>query len=233
MSDDKATASSYPIPRATIDFIIKKLSLDQPVLEWKQRYDPVSELIWTILSQHTSDLNADKSFRVLLDTFGSWEAVAQAEAVDITRAIWVGGLSKVKGPRIKSVLTRIKQLKGELILDFLKEMPLPEAKSWLRQLPGVGPKTAAVVLCFSLGMPAMPVDTHVYRVALRLGLIGTKTTPEEAHDLLESQVDPQDVLRFHVYVISHGRRICKAIRPLCERCILESRCPASILRHAR
>jgi endonuclease-3 len=105
-------------------------------------------------------------------------------------------------------------------------MPLDEAKAWLKQLPGIGPKTAAIILCFSLGMPAMPVDTHIYRVSKRLGLIPAKMTAEKAHDVLEPMVAPEDVFAFHMYLIHHGRQVCKALRPQCGRCVLYRGCPS-------
>jgi endonuclease-3 len=105
-------------------------------------------------------------------------------------------------------------------------MPLHDAKSWLKRLNGIGPKTAAIILCFSLGMPAMPVDTHIYRVAKRLGLIGTKVTADQAHDILEPMVAPEDVFAFHLYLINHGRRVCKALRPRCGECVLAWGCPS-------
>ena len=196
--------------------------------EWETRYDGISELLFTILSQHTSDLNALRAFESLRDAFdGAWERVAEADHEDIARAIWIGGLSRVKAPRIKAVLKDIQSKRGNLELSFLKELPLSEAKSWLRELPGVGPKTAAIVLCFALGMPAMPVDTHIYRVSKRLGFIGSKTTADRAHDILEATIDPEQVFAFHVYLITHGRQVCKARRPLCEKCILKEKCPSA------
>ena len=107
-------------------------------------------------------------------------------------------------------------------------MPLSEAKAWLKRLPGVGPKTAAIVLCFSLGMPAMPVDTHVFRVARRLGFVGPKASAEQAHDILEAVVPDEDVYRFHMLLISHGRTTCKARRPLCLECVLGEICPSRV-----
>ena len=135
---------------------------------WSQRYDPVTELVFTILSQHTSDINAERAERMLEERFESWEETAQADVREIEAAIQVSGLARQKAPRIQGTLRRILELRGELDLDFLRELPLAEAKAWLQALPGVGPKTAAVVLCFSLGMPAMAVDTHVHRVSRRL-----------------------------------------------------------------
>ena len=194
-------------------------------LRWEPRYDGVSELVFTILSQHTSDLNSERAFQRLQEVFGSWETVAKGEEEAIAACIRVGGLAQIKAPRIKAVLNRVMDLRGTLDLDFLRELPLPEAKAWLMGLPGVGPKTAAIVLCFALGMPAMPVDTHIHRVSRRLGLIGPRTTAEQAHDLLEAMVAPEQVFPFHVYLITHGRQVCKAQRPLCEACILLDGCP--------
>lgn len=193
---------------------------------WKPRYDAVSELVFTVLSQHTSDVNAERAFKNLMDTFGSLEAVADADAQKIAEAIWVGGLSRVKAPRIKTILGQIIQERGSLDLSFLREMSLEEAKAWLKKLPGIGPKSAAVILCFSLGMPAMPVDTHIYRVSKRLGFVPDKTTPDQAHDILEAMIRPQDVFAFHVLLITHGRKVCKAPRPLCHQCMLAWGCPS-------
>lgn len=193
---------------------------------WRRRWDPVTELMFTILSQHTSDINAERAERMLEERFESWEETAQADVQEIEAAIQVSGLARQKAPRIQGTLRRILELRGELSLDFLRELPLDEAKAWMQALPGVGPKTAAVVLCFSLGMPAMAVDTHVHRVSRRLGLIGPKVTAEKAHDLLEGQVTPEEVFAFHVALITHGRRVCKALRPRCGECVLSERCPS-------
>ena len=193
---------------------------------WHQRYDPVTELVFTILSQHTSDINAERAERMLEERFESWEETAQADVREIEATIQVSGLARQKAPRIQGTLRRILELRGELELDFLQKLPLAEAKAWLQALPGVGPKTAAVVLCFSLGMPAMAVDTHVHRVSRRLRLIGPKVTAERAHDLLEGQVSAEEVYGFHVALITHGRRVCKAQRPRCGECVLRERCPS-------
>ena len=194
--------------------------------QWEPRYDPASELVFTILSQHTSDVNSERAFRNLMDTFGSLEAIAGADTADIEDAIRTAGLFRVKAPRIKAVLGRVLEEVGSFDLSFLREMPLAEAKAWLKRLDGIGPKTAAIILCFSLGMPAMPVDTHIFRVAKRLGLIGPKVTADQAHDLLEPQVPAEDVFAFHLYLINHGRRVCKALRPRCDDCVLAWGCPS-------
>ena len=226
-----AMSSTSPEPATTsmaapaIRQVLNLLAPEYGPLIWKQRNDPVAQLVAAILSQHTSDVNTGRAFRRLLATFGSLEAVAQAEVGAIAGCIQSGGLAQIKAPRIKAVLNHILEHRGVLDLGFLQEFPLAEAKAWLTALPGVGPKTAAVVLCFSLGMPAMPVDTHVYRVAKRLGLIGDRVSADRAHGLLEAMVPPEDVYRFHMYLITHGRRVCKAQRPLCESCVLLDGCP--------
>ena len=196
------------------------------VAQWYQRLDPVTELVFTILSQHTSDLNSERAGQDLRAKFGTWEAVVSAPVEEVEEAIRSAGLARQKAPRIQRALARVLELEGSFDLEFLRELPLAQAKAWLRALPGVGPKTAAIVLCFALGMPAMAVDTHVHRVARRLGLIGPKVTAEQAHDLLEPMVQPEEVYRFHVALITHGRRTCKAQRPLCGECILREKCPS-------
>lgn len=195
-------------------------------MEWTPRYDPAKELVYTILSQHTSDINSGRAFNRLMSKFGTLEAIAEAEVTDIEDVIRSGGLAKIKAPRIKGILNDVFKKVGSYDLSFLAEMPLSEAKSWLKALEGVGPKTAAIILCFSLGLPAMPVDTHIYRVAKRLGLIGSKITADQAHDLLEGMVLDDDVFAFHLHLITHGRKICKARRPKCTDCVLAWGCPS-------
>ena len=202
------------------------LGIEYGPFEWEPRYDPASELVYTILSQHTSDVNSGRAFQNLMSEFGSLEAIAGAQVQQIENAIRTAGLFRVKAPRIKAVLNEVYNELGSFDLSFLREMPLDEAKSWLKKLNGVGPKTAAIILCFSLGMPAMPVDTHIFRVAKRLGFIGPKVTADQAHDILEPVVPPGDVFAFHLYLINHGRQVCKALRPLCDRCVLAWGCPS-------
>ena len=212
--------------RLTVQAVLLLLEPEHGPVHHRPRNHPVSELVATVLSQHTSDRNSARAFRKLKETFGSWEAVANGDVELIARSIEVGGLSRVKAPRIRAMLTQILSERGSLDLEFLKEMPLEQAKAWLRKLPGIGPKSAAIVLCFSLGMPAMPVDTHVFRVAQRLGFLGPRTTPEQAHQVLEELVPPEKVYAFHVLLIDHGRRVCKARRPLCLGCVLGPHCPS-------
>lgn len=192
----------------------------------------MAELVYTILSQHTSDTNSLGAYTVLRKRYPAWEQLAAAPVSGIVEAVKGGGLAQVKAPRIRAVVRRVKELTGGYDLSFLKEMPLAEAKAWLRALPGVGPKTVGCVLLFALEMPALPVDTHVYRVAKRLKLFGPKVTPDQSHDVLEAMLQPEQILPFHMYLINHGRKICKAPRPLCEQCVLEMHCPSSILKRA-
>jgi endonuclease-3 len=195
-------------------------------LTWAPRMEPTAELVWTILSQHTSDLNAGRAFDALVARYPTWEGVEAADTRELARVIAHGGLANQKAPRIQAVLAALRERTGGYALDFLAQMPLADAKAWLTSLPGVGPKTAGVVLSFALGMPAMAVDTHIHRVAQRLRLIGPRVSADAAHDLLEQAMAPERVWAFHVYLITHGRRVCKAQRPLCHACPLAARCPS-------
>ena len=199
-----------------------------PVYGWPRHTpsgDPLSELILTVLSQNTADTNSGRAFNAMLRRYASWKAVAQAPGDELIDTIRLGGLAPQKGPRIQAILRAVFERSADGDLSFLSSMPLEEARSWLRSLPGVGPKTAACVLLFSLGLPALPVDTHVERVAKRLGLIAEKATAEQAHQLLEAVVAPADYYPFHMLLIKHGRRTCAARRPACGRCPLVE-CPA-------
>lgn len=191
----------------------------------EQRRDPLSELILVVLSQHTSDVNADRAFASLRARFPDWEAVRTAPVEEVAAAIRSGGLAMLKAVRIQRILNQILERTGRLDLEFLRQRPLSEARAFLRSLDGVGPKTAACVLLFSLGLPALPVDTHVHRVARRLGLIDPRLSAEAAHDELERLVPAEEVYRFHVNLIRHGRQICKAQRPRCAICPLRHLCP--------
>jgi len=192
---------------------------------WRPHGDPMSELVLTILSQNTSDTNSGRAFMRLKQRFPIWEDLLGADPDDIIPAIQVGGLARIKAPRIKAILDEVWGRLGSFDLMFLKDLTMDEAKVWLRSLPGVGPKTAACVLMFALGRPALPVDTHVHRVAQRLGLVPPKAGAAESHDILEAILKPEEVYPFHISLIKHGRRICRAQRPLCERCPLLDGCP--------
>jgi endonuclease III len=208
------------------DEIVRRLSAlyGEPV--WRPHGDPMTELVLTILSQNTSDTNSGRAFMRLVGRFPDWRALMEAPMSEIEREIAVGGLAKQKAPRIKASLEAIWATRGSFDLEFLRKLPLGEAKSWLRKMKGVGPKTAACVLMFSFGRPALPVDTHVHRVAQRLGLVPERATAEPAHDILEAMLAPELVFPFHIMLIKHGRRLCRAQRPRCEDCPLLEGCPA-------
>ena len=202
------------------------LSAKYGLIEWVPRYNAGEELVYTILSQHTSDINSERAFKNLMNHFQTLEAVAEADVDDIEQVIKSGGLARQKAPRIKRVLNEVKQEVGSFYLSFLMEMPLDQAKKWLTKFNGVGPKTAAIILCFSFGLPAMPVDTHIFRVAKRLKLIGPKINADKAHERLEPIVPPEEVFQFHMYLIKHGRDTCSARFPRCNECNLAEICPS-------
>jgi endonuclease-3 len=212
-------------PKKRAAEVLELLQQQQGVPVWRPRYDPTTELVFTILSQHTSDVNSERAGRKLKATFSSWDAVADADPEDVAEAVKSAGLSKQKVPRIQETLKRVRELTGDYDLTFLREMPLADAKAWLKALPGVGPKTAAIVLGFSLGLPAMAVDVHIHRVSGRLGLIGPKVNADKAHDVLELMLPENDIYGFHVALIAHGRQVCKALRPRCADCVLRDACP--------
>ena len=208
--------------------VVNLLETQYGQVRWQRRHEPIDELILTILSQHTSDINSERAFQNLKDRFEDMYSILEAEVSEIEKTIKSAGLYRIKALRIKNVLHYIQREAGSLDINFLGDMPMKEAKHWLMKIDGVGPKTAAIVLCFSFGMPAIPVDTHVHRISKRLGLIGPKTSADLAHDLLEELVDEVMVFPFHVYLINHGRKICKAVRPLCNVCVLSHKCPSRI-----
>lgn len=195
---------------------------------WVSHRPPLDELILTILSQHTSDGNCARAFESLWGQFGSWRAIADAPVAEITNAIASGGLARLKAPRIKAILQRIRQDSNALSLDYLAEQPPEETRRWLIGLSGVGPKTAACVQLFSLGQPAMPVDTHVLRVSRRLGLVPPTADVDETQHQLERLLasDRDRIYSFHLNLIDHGRAVCRVRRPHCEQCPLADCCDA-------
>jgi len=185
---------------------------------------PLDELVSTILSQNTNDLNRDRAFNSLRQHFPTWEQVRDAEPASVIAAIRVAGLANQKGPRIQKVLKDISAERGSLDLQFLKDLPLEDARAWLLKFKGVGPKTTAIVLLFSFGRPAFPVDTHIYRVTGRLGLLPDKMTVEQAHTHLEQLLPPEAYYAAHLNIIRLGREICAARKPACPRCPLREVC---------
>jgi len=186
----------------------------------------MSELVLTLLSQNTADTNSGRAFSRLLQRYPTWQSVIDAPLSDVEDTIRPGGLAPTKAPRLQAMLSEIKARRGDFELRFLEDIPLDDAREWLRTLPAVGPKTAACVLLFGLGRPGLPVDTHVHRVAMRLGLVPDKMPPDKAQTLLEAEVPEADHYAFHILLIKHGRHRCMARGPNCPDCTLLEHCPA-------
>jgi endonuclease-3 len=215
--------------RRRLRTIVRRLERRFGPLEPPRATDPLEELVWTVLSQHTSDANAERAFRALRAAFPSWEAVLAAPTPALARAIRSGGLANTKAARIRAILREIAEREGRLDLTRLRGMSDEEVRAYLTSLPGVGPKTAAVVMAFALGRDAIPVDTHVHRVSRRLGLVPPKASAERAHDLLHELVPAELRTPLHVGLIRLGRELCIARRPRCEACPLADRCPTAPL----
>jgi endonuclease-3 len=192
--------------------------------EWRDPLPAVDELISTILSQNTNDINRDVAFNRLKENFPTWEAVRDSPAAEVMDAIRPAGLANQKGPRMQAILRQITEERGALDLEFLKGKSREEAHAWLSRFNGVGPKTAAIVLQFSLGIPAFPVDTHVYRVSGRLGLRPEKMNVEKTHDWMEQLFTPDQFGAGHLNIIRLGREICHPRNPDCGRCPLNTIC---------
>ena len=222
-----ASAASHPPGAADVRKAHRLLAKRFGPLEPPHRLDPLEELILTVLSQNTSDVNRDRAYASLTERFARWQEVLDADPGEVADAIRPGGLANTKAPRIQAILRAVEEREGTLDLSFLDRMPDDEVKAYLVGLPGVGPKTAACVLAFSLLRPAIPVDTHVYRVAKRLGYIGQKTTPDRAHDVMEALVPPELRVSMHVGLIRLGRQVCRPGRPRCEDCPLQALCPTA------
>ena len=211
---------------AKIARIYEKLVATYGIPPWEPDGDALGELVATILSQHTSDINSERAYRQLRATFATWEQVRDAPVDDVVEAIRSGGLAQQKAQRIQQILRLLTERldSAPLTLDVLTDMPLADALRWLRELPGVGPKTAACVMLFSLGKPAFPVDTHVWRVTKRIGLLGPRETAEQAHETLQALIPPEWRHTMHINLIQHGRQICYARNPACFRCPISSEC---------
>lgn len=191
----------------------------------RRRRDPVAQLVATMLSQATTDIQTARSFDNLRRRYRTWEEVRNAPAREIAKEIRASGLSRQKAPRIKAALEQIRRERGRIELRFLKRMSDEEAFRWLTQIKGVGPKTASIVLLFAMGRPFFPVDTHVFRVTKRLGWIPARETYEQAHRSLRELIPPRLYYRLHLNLIRLGREICLARRPRCEVCPLKDLCP--------
>lgn len=191
---------------------------------WRNPLPALDELVSTILSQNTNDVNRDRAFELLRAKFPTWEAVRDAPTESVVDAIRPAGLANQKGPRIQQVLRAITAERGELNLQFLKTLPVDEARAWLTKFKGVGPKTAAIVLLFSLDRPAFPVDTHVHRVTGRLGLRPEQMSADDSHAHFEGLLPPDTYYAAHLNLIRHGREVCHARNPECGRCELRRGC---------
>jgi endonuclease-3 len=236
-----------------IAFVLDRLAEANGRPAWQRRLDPTSELVLTILSQNSADTNAEAAFAALRAAYPSapapagafpeprsfagwggrglpdlpppdWSAVDAAPIAELIDVIRPGGLAPQKAPRIQAALRALLANGGGYSLEFLAAMPPLEARDWLAAIPGIGKKTASVVLLFSFGLPLMPVDRHVHRVSSRIGLIPTKADADAAHDYYLAMLAPDQMYEAHVSMITHGRRTCHAQRPDCEHCPLAPRC---------
>lgn len=216
--------------RRKIATVIRRLAKVLGPVEPPDAWPVIDELVATILSQNTSDTNSDAAFTELKRRFPTWEAVRRAPTARIARAIRRAGLSNIKAPRIKAILQQIEDERGELSLEFVHAMGTQEAIEYLAGFAGVGPKTVACVLLFACRKPVLPVDTHVHRVSRRLELIGPKVDAVRAHRELARLVPEGQVLEFHILLVRHGRRTCRARNPKCEECVLVDLCPEGMRR---
>ncbi|UCB53543.1 MAG: endonuclease III [Candidatus Zixiibacteriota bacterium] len=191
---------------------------------WDVRADPLSELIATILSQNTSDQNSHRAYASLRSRFETWDQVRSANVRTIASAIRSGGLADIKAQRIKSILNQIHKDNRNLDLSFLKRWRTERIRDYLGAFEGVGEKTVACVLLFSLKRPVMPVDTHVWRVSRRIGLVPVKADAKRTEVILEELVPGKMIYQFHMNLIAHGRNVCKATNPRCEECVLLENC---------
>ena len=219
--------ASPAVLRRRIRTVLRRLQGRYGELLPPRRADPLDELILTVLSQHTSDVNAARAYASLRARFPTWGAVVRARTLEVADAIRSGGLADTKAPRIQAILREIRDRRGSFDLTYLVDLPDEEARSELTSLPGIGPKSAAVVLSFSLGRDAMPVDTHVHRVAKRLGLVPPTSSAERADRVLHELVPDGQRTPLHVALIRLGREICKAPIPRCGMCPLNDLCPTA------
>jgi endonuclease-3 len=206
-----------------IDLIIAILNENYGEKKWERWREPIGELIRTILSQNTTDKNSLRAYANLIEKYPSWDKLLSAKEEEIIEPIRSGGLANIKAKKIKNCLKEIKAREGKLTLEFLSNYDLEKAEEYLTSLDGVGPKTAACVLIFSFNFPIMPVDTHVHRLANRIGMVDTKTR-EKTQEAMKDIIPANEIYSFHLNLIEHGRRICKAKNPICEKCFLTDIC---------
>jgi endonuclease-3 len=212
-------------PTATLNRIAALLRQAYgPTRPPRRRDNPLDALIHTVLSQNTSDVNSDRAYATLRQRFPEWEDVHRVPLRQLIAAIRSGGLANIKAVRIKALLEEIWADQGHFDLSFLRDLSTEEVKAYLARFKGVGSKTIACVLLFGMGRPAFPVDTHVFRVTRRLGLLNGRFTPEKAQQVLEPRIPPGDRYALHLQLVQHGRQVCKAQRPLCASCVLARVC---------
>lgn len=220
--------SSQAAKRRKVARVIERLEGEYGRQEWYCHGNALDVLIGTILSQNTSNRNSWPAFDKLKEAFATWDEAADAPVAHIERAIRRAGLSRQKSQRIRTILQTIRKERGGLDggLQFLADLQVGEAADYLAGFKGIGPKTVGCVLLFAFNMPILPVDTHIHRIAIRLGVIDEKASVERAHELLGELVAPAEFYNFHILVIKHGRQICHARRPRCHDCVLFRMCPA-------
>jgi endonuclease-3 len=224
--DPGTPAPATATPRR-IRAILNRLRSRFGELEPPRSVEPLDELILTVLSQHTSDLNAGRAFDMLRAAFPTWDRILDAPTSAVADTIRSGGLAETKAPRIQAILREVYEHDGRFDLSWLRETSDADARAYLISLPGVGPKTAAVVLSFALGRDAIPVDTHVHRVSKRLGLVAATASAERADRALHELVPDGLRTPLHVALIRLGREICKAPIPRCRECPLRDLCPTA------
>lgn len=206
------------------ELVCKRLIQNYGDMIVERRLEPIDELVLTILSQNTNDVNMFRAYDNLKATYPTWEEVLTASEKDLGETIKSSGFFRVKAKRIKATLLEIMERVGQLDISHLEEMSIERATQWLTSLHGVGPKTASIVLLFCFGMPTLPVDTHVWRVTKRLGLIPDDSSREKAQGLLESILPKNCIYSMNHNLIKHGREICKAQKPQCFQCFLQDLC---------
>ncbi len=218
MPDSETTAA------ALLSEIYERLAQQYGVRRWRRRRDPVRQLVITILSQNTNDVNALRAFEAMQEAYPDWMAVMNAPTEELAQVIRSGGLANQKAPRIQGALRRIYEERGAFELNWLAELPVDEARAWLTSLDGVGAKTASIVLLFSLGRPAFPVDTHVGRVLRRVGVAPPKASPDQIMTIVEKAAPKEWFYPLHINLIRHGRGVCRARIPRCAVCALRLSC---------
>ena len=222
--DPLSKVDNLPARKAKYAPVAAALTQVYGQLDWTRNQDGMDELVSCILSQNTNDINRDRAFDRLKERYPDWESVRFADLDELIDVVRPAGLANQKAPRIQEALGVIHERAGDYNIDFLEDMPLEDARKWLVSLKGIGPKTAAIVLCFAYNRPAFPVDTHIYRVGKRIGFLPAKISANDAHPVMEAIAPPDDYYQFHIQLIQHGRDTCHARKPACDRCAITAHC---------